>query len=134
MGAAGLERDVELHLLMLDGAHRTEGVAAPVFRPVCAPRAQELQGLVEQIALRIGRTLEKRGLIERARLERLCRYVSRPPVASERLALTASGEVRDTLKTPYRDGTTQLVLEPLELMARLAARVPPPRRTGAVPG
>jgi hypothetical protein len=28
---------------------------------------------------------------ERAKLERLCRYVSRPPVASERLALTASG-------------------------------------------
>ncbi len=28
---------------------------------------------------------------ERAKLERLCRYVSRPPVASDRLALTASG-------------------------------------------
>jgi hypothetical protein len=40
---------------------------------------------------------------ERAKLERLCRYVSRPPVASERLALTASGQVRYTLKTPYRD-------------------------------
>jgi len=39
---------------------------------------------------------------ERAKLERLCRYVSRPPVASERLALTASGQVRYTLKTPYR--------------------------------
>jgi hypothetical protein len=37
---------------------------------------------------------------ERAKLERLCRYVSRPPVASERLALTASGQVRYTLKTP----------------------------------
>jgi hypothetical protein len=36
--------------------------------------------------------------------------------------------VRDTFKTPYRDGTTHLVLEPLDLMARLAARVPPPRR------
>jgi hypothetical protein len=43
---------------------------------------------------------------ERATLERLCRYVSRPPVARERLALTASGQVRYTLKTPYRDGTT----------------------------
>jgi hypothetical protein len=65
---------------------------------------------------------------ERARLERLCRYVSRPPVASERLALTPSGQVRCTLKTPYRDGTTHLVLEPLDLMARLAALVPPARR------
>ena len=39
---------------------------------------------------------------EREKLERLCRYVSRPPVATERLALTASGQVRYTPKTPYR--------------------------------
>ena len=64
---------------------------------------------------------------EREQLERLCRYVSRPPVASERLALTPTGHVRYTLKTPYRDGTMRLVLEPLELMARLAALVPAPR-------
>jgi hypothetical protein len=48
-------------------------------------------------------------------------------VASERLALTASGQVRYTLKTPYRDGTTHIVREPLALMARLAALVPKPR-------
>jgi hypothetical protein len=45
--------------------YRTEGVAAPVFRQVSEPGAKDLQGLVEQIALRIGRTLEQRGLIER---------------------------------------------------------------------
>ena len=67
-------------------------------------------------------------LHQRQKLERLCRYVSRPPVASERLALTASGQVRYTLKTPYRDGTTHIVLEPLDLMARLAALVPPQRK------
>jgi hypothetical protein len=50
---------------------------------------------------------------ERARLERLGRYVSRPPVATERLALSASGQLCYLLKTPYRDGTTHLVLEPL---------------------
>ena len=48
-------------------------------------------------------------------------------MAIERLALTASGAVRYTLKTPYRDGTTHIVLEPLDPMARLAALVPPPR-------
>jgi hypothetical protein len=48
-------------------------------------------------------------------------------VASERLTLTASGQVRYTLRTPYRDGTTHIVLEPLDLMARVAALVPPPR-------
>jgi hypothetical protein len=64
---------------------------------------------------------------KRARLERLCRYVSRPLVASERLALTPSGQVRCTLKTPYRDGTTHLVLKPLDLMARrgMGAAKPP---------
>jgi hypothetical protein len=48
-------------------------------------------------------------------------------VASERLALTASGHVRYALKTPYRDATTHIVLEPLDLMARLTALVPPPQ-------
>lgn len=47
-------------------------------------------------------------------------------MAVERLALTSSGQVRCALKTPYRDGTTHIVLEPLDLMARLAALVPPP--------
>jgi hypothetical protein len=61
------------------------------------------------------------------KLEQLCRYVSRPPIAVERLALISSGQVRYTLKTPYRDGTTHIVLEPLDLLARLAALVPPPR-------
>jgi hypothetical protein len=43
----------------------TEGVAATVFRQASEPGARDLQGLVEQIALRIGRTLEQHGLIER---------------------------------------------------------------------
>jgi hypothetical protein len=51
-------------------------------------------------------------------------------VASERLALTSSGQVRYTLKTPYRDGTTHIVLEPLDLMARLAALGTIARRDG----
>ena len=32
-----------------------------------------------------------------------------------------------TLKTPWSDGTTDLVLSPLELIEKLAALVPPPR-------
>ena len=64
---------------------------------------------------------------QREKLERLARYVSRPPVSVERLDLTAQGQVRYRLKTPYRDGTTHIVLEPLDFIARLAALVPPPR-------
>lgn len=41
--------------------------------------------------------------------------------------MTSSGQARHLLKTAYRDGTTHIVLEPLDLMARLAALVPPPR-------
>lgn len=43
------------------------------------------------------------------------------------MALTSSGQVRYTLKTPYRDGSAHIVVEPLALMARLAALVPLPR-------
>jgi hypothetical protein len=43
----------------------------------------------------------------------------RPPVAENRLALSASGKVGYTLKTPYRDGTTHIVLEPLDCGASI---------------
>jgi len=45
----------------------------------------------------------------------------------ERLALTSSGQMLYQLKTPCRDGTTHIVMEPPDLMARLAALVPPRR-------
>jgi hypothetical protein len=60
---------------------------------------------------------------QRGKLERLTRYVSRPPVAIERLDLTAQGQVRYRLKTPSRDGTTHIVLEPLDFIARLVSTV-----------
>jgi len=64
---------------------------------------------------------------ERKKLERLCRYISRPAVAEKRLSLTPNGNVRYQLKTPYRDGTTHVIFEPLDFIARLAALVPSPR-------
>lgn len=64
---------------------------------------------------------------QRDKLERLARYVSRPPVATERLSLTQGGNIRYALKTPYRDGTTHVIFEPEDFIARLAALVPRPR-------
>jgi hypothetical protein len=58
---------------------------------------------------------------ERKKLERLCRYVSRPAVSEKRLSLAPNGNVRYQLKTPYREGTTHVVFEPLDFIARLAA-------------
>ena len=54
---------------------------------------------------------------QRRKLERLCRYIARPAVSTERMALTSQGNVRYTLKTPYRDGTTYIILHPLDLAA-----------------
>ena len=64
---------------------------------------------------------------DRLRLERLCRYVARPPVATERLSCMGDGRLLYRLKHRWRDGTTHVVFEPVELLERLAALVPPPR-------
>ena len=63
----------------------------------------------------------------RSRLEQLCRYVMRPPLATGRLRPLDADTLTYTLKTPWADGTTHLVLFPLELIEKLAALVPPPR-------
>ena len=42
---------------------------------------------------------------EPEKLERLCRYISRPAISKQRLSMTDRGKVRYELKTPYRDGT-----------------------------
>lgn len=64
---------------------------------------------------------------ERDKLERLCRYITRPAVSEKRLSLTEHGQVRYTLKNPWRDGTTHVIFEPLDFIARLAALIPKPR-------
>jgi hypothetical protein len=64
---------------------------------------------------------------DRRRLERLCRYVARPPLALNRLEAMADGRLAYRLKTPWRDGTTHVVMERRELLERLAPLIPPPR-------
>jgi len=64
---------------------------------------------------------------DRKRLEQLCSYITRPALSDERVQLNAASQVELTLNTPWRDGTTQLVMSPLEFMQRLAALVPRPR-------
>ena len=64
---------------------------------------------------------------QRDKLERLCRYITRPAISEKRLSLTNQGKVRYELKTPYRDGTTHVIFEPVDFIAKLAALVPKPR-------
>ncbi len=59
--------------------------------------------------------------------ERLCRYGARPPLALDRLRRLPGGRVAYRIKK-LRDGRAKhRVMAPLELLARLAALVPPPR-------
>jgi len=60
-------------------------------------------------------------------LEKLCRYIARPPIAEERLSQNANGQVVYKLKRPYDDGTSHIVMSPMELMEKLASIVPRPR-------
>ena len=197
-----LNLNVHFHMLFLAGVYveRTDGSLH--FRWVKAPTSAELTALTATLARRIGRHLERQGLLERAaqssylvgdgleagpmgqllgssityrmavgppqgrkvftlqtlpgyddrfddgvgkvagfslhagvavraderhKLERLCRDISRPASAVPGLSLTRNGNVRYQVQTPYRDGTTQVIFEPLDFIARLAARVPKPR-------
>ena len=57
---------------------------------------------------------------DRQKLERLCRYVARPAIACERLSRDGDGLVVYELKHPFRDGTTHVLFESLDFIARLA--------------
>jgi hypothetical protein len=61
----------------------------------------------------------------RDELERLCRYVLRPPFSKERLEMRPDGHVRYTLKRAWSNGTTQLLFTPEQFVERLVALIPP---------
>lgn len=64
---------------------------------------------------------------DRPRMERMCRYLARPPIAQHRLTRRSDGSLRYEMKRVWRDGTSAIVLQPLDLIARLCAMIPPPR-------
>ena len=82
---------------------------AALTQALCA----EVQGFSLHAAVRCGAD-------ERQRLEQLCRYITRPALANERVQINAAGQVVLQLKTAWRNGTTHIVLSPLEFMQRLA--------------
>jgi hypothetical protein len=64
---------------------------------------------------------------DRAKLQRLCNYVLRPPIAQERLSLLGDGRVLLELARPWSDGTTGILYERSELLECLAVMTPRPR-------
>ena len=104
-----------------------EGVGLPADPPRIAPARPPPQ---HELDFAAGFSLHAATRIEaddRRRLERLCRYVVRPPVAAGRLRFADPETLVFSLKTPWSDGTCQLVLSPHELIEKLVALVPPPR-------
>ena len=85
-------------------------------KPLCArsPAGLELHAAVH---VRAG---------DRPGLERLCRYIARPPVPEQRLSLLPDGRYEWRLKRTWKGGVRALVYEPLDLIARLAALIPLP--------
>jgi hypothetical protein len=64
---------------------------------------------------------------QRERLERLCCYTLRRPIAQTRLHIDAEGQVWITLRHQWSDGTMHLRFDPVALLERLAMLVPRPR-------
>ena len=89
-------------------------------RFVRGPSCAEVDGFSLHAAVRIAGH-------DRTRLEHLCRYIARPPFAVGRLKWSRRGRLLYELRTPWRDGTTHVVFEPLVFIERLAALVPVPR-------
>ncbi|WP_437581878.1 transposase [Sorangium sp. So ce887] len=85
-------------------------------KPLCAA----LDGFTLHAATRAGAH-------HAAAREALLRYVLRPPIANERVEPQQDGLVRLSLKRAFADGTVAVDMDPLSLLCRLAASVPPPR-------
>jgi len=64
---------------------------------------------------------------DRKGLERLCRYLGRGPIASDRLRELGGNRIAYRLRKPLRDGTTHLVFTDIELLEKLVPLLPPPR-------
>jgi ribosomal protein S27E len=60
-------------------------------------------------------------------LEHLLRYILRPLIPGERLSILDNGNVQLKLRTPWSDGTSHLLFEPLEFLGKLAAIIPKPQ-------
>jgi hypothetical protein len=61
---------------------------------------------------------------DRLALQKLCRYIARPPIAQDRLHILQDGRVRYDMKRIFKDGTKAIVLSPFHFIARLCALVP----------
>jgi hypothetical protein len=96
-----------------------------------------LEALVQRISKHVDRYLERQGWLvrdgEQSYLnlaegeEKTAMDALRGHSITYRIALGPKARTQGVLETPYRDGTTHVVFEPPDFIARLAALVPKPR-------
>lgn len=151
-----LNTHLHFHCIVVDGVFEGDAEGGAVFHPASgldAPAIGEVQTAVRR---RLLRASLRRGLLsaddaqvmaewehgggfsvdaqvrieahEREGLERLLRYCARPAFALERLrAIDPEHLVYESVK-PGPGGSVSLMLTPMQLLDRLAALIPPPRR------
>lgn len=98
----------------------------PTLRLVRADQARPTEPVASIMGFNVHAKVAVDGS-DRKRVERICRYLGRPPIATHRLEWLEDGRLRYTMKKTWSDGTHALVFEPLDLIARLCAMIPPPR-------
>jgi hypothetical protein len=99
---------------------RIRGAPADIDAFVMGRLCAQVEGYNVQAATRIAANDDEG-------LERMARYLARPPIATDRLTLRDDGRLELRLKRRWRDGTTAFLFHPQELIARLVALVPRPR-------
>ncbi len=118
------------------------GAATDLLHPVVREGLATLRGALSAVGRALPRHVlnELEGFlgcgdpVNGAGLERLCRYILRPPLAKGRLQRREDGSVVVGLKRVWSDGTSALVFSPSELVERLVALVPPPRANQVIYG
>ncbi|MCP3985250.1 MAG: hypothetical protein GY723_12745, partial [bacterium] len=65
------------------------------------------------------------GAHDREARRRLCRYIARPPLAKSRLEEREDGALVLRMRRAWSDGTTAIVFDPVELVGKLIALIPP---------
>jgi hypothetical protein len=152
---SSLNEHPHLHSTATDGVFAPDEDGQARFFPATDMTPDTIRSLQEKLRIRILRYIERHGCLDpvavddmlswdheggfsldasiritdwdRNALERLTRYCTRPPFSSSRLGRLDDQTVVYNLKRPAQDGRTCLLMDPMELLKRLAALIPPPR-------
>src|SRR6266404_9437479 len=104
-------------------ASQAESVSSLLGKPTDPSETKHLAAYHQGFSLHAGVHLHAN---DRQGLAHLCGYGARPPLTQERLSALPDGKLAYRTKRRLGDGREGLVLEPRDLLRRLATLVPPP--------